>query len=67
MLFRADSMLPEAGSLGAGNPTPGGNLSGFDEGMQPYRPMVGRADKHPSNIVGSGPFNAGGIQALRGK
>lgn len=82
MQFRAESnvMMPTVsgsamdmgatGKVGAGNSTLGGNVSGFDEGLQAmhqaYRPMVGRADKHSSNIVGSGGSFKTGISQLRG-
>ena len=58
--------IGDVGGLGSGNPTPGGNVSGFDEGMQAYHPMVGRADKHSSNIVGSGGGFHTGISQLHG-
>lgn len=71
MNFRAESQpapsIPDAGGLGVGNPSPGGNLSGFDEGIQPYHPMLGRADKHPSNIVGSGQVFGTGNGMLHGR
>jgi hypothetical protein len=64
----------DTGGLGAGNPTVGGNISGFDLGLQaekaithPYQPMIGRADKHSSNIVGSGQnFGPVGISSVHG-
>lgn len=75
MQFRANSDALQLGGTGSSMPgevSPAGLPSGFDQGLQampaPYHPMQGRADKHASNIVGSGQhFGAGGIQALHGK
>lgn len=60
MLFRGESnvTMPQQAMPGTGTAmpqgtSPAGAMNGLDAGLQAYKPMQGRADKHASNIVNS--------------